>query len=207
MSHDADSCSEDDSPDSQLASKIHEQHEVADDGKFTAYMDGSVRVAFHDRTLLYLKPSHTHCDVITLEGHRVTVSTATPVGVEQYVEQALEFAEWAFSTPAQRASVLQKAASIQKELGKCQRAVALCDWAQGNLPMSLNAPEQQHLVHVVEQGDNARVCNDELHSVLHQVGLNGEISGCPSDCPSSAERECVIQALLAKSSQLLSTLT
>ena len=59
---------------------IHEQHDVPGCGIFTAYIDGSTSVAFHDRALLYLKPSREHCEVITPDGHRITVATATPLG-------------------------------------------------------------------------------------------------------------------------------
>lgn len=188
----------DDSSHIQLAQEIHEEHAVADYGRFIAYRDGSVHVAFQDRTLLYLKSSHTHCDIITPDGHRVMVATATPVGVEQYVAQAMEFAEWVFSSPAQRASVLQQAAAIQKELGKCQRAALMCDWAQGHVP-------------VIAHSTDVQKCCENYSDGLHNGCLLADMPSplaCQSrQCPSSSEREHVIQALLAQSTHLLSTLT
>ena len=192
---DADSCREDDASALHLASCIHEQHEVADCGTFTAYGDGSVHVTFCDRTLLYLKPLQQYCDVITPDGHRVSVATATPVGVEQYVEQAMEYADWAFSTPAERAAVLQKAASIQKELGNCHRAVVLCDWTQGHLPCMQSGS--------FDSSDTTKIAFPcDIQCGTPPVCLK-EVSGV---YPSSSEREQLIKALLAKSSHLLSTL-
>ncbi len=193
---DADSCREDDASALHLASCIHEQHEVADCGTFTAYEDGSVHVTFCDRTLLYLKPLQQYCDVITPDGHRVSVATATPIGVEQYVGQAMEYADWAFSTPAERAAVLQKAASIQKELGKCHRAVVLCDWTQGHLPCTQSGSFDSS-----DTTENAFPCDIQCCT---PTVCSKEVSGV---CPSSSEREQLIQALLAKSSHLLSTLS
>ena len=196
VSQDAASCPEEDTAASQLVCNIHEQHQVAECGEFTAYEDGSIHVTFQDRTLLYMNASHTHCDVIMPDGHRVTVATATPVGVEQYVEQAMEFAEWAFSTPAQRAAVLQTAASIQKELGKCQRAAALCDWAQGH-QLYLQGEGTGN------NGDSAIACADSFST---HVKASPSLEVMCHLCPASSGREQMIQALLARSNLLLSTL-
>lgn len=181
-----------------VVKEIHEQHEVPDCGVFTAYRDGSVHVAFHDRALLYVKKSQEHCEVITPDGLRVTVATATPLGVEQYVAQAMEFADWAFSSPSERAAVLQQAAKIQTELGKCQRAAALCDWAQGQLMLVPQTP------HPVSDSFRTESCTDvavpdKVLSTLFQTS--------PQEHATPAEREHMIQALLAKSSHLLNTLS
>ena len=173
--------------------EIHEQHEVPDCGTFTAYTDGSIHVTFHDRALLYMKKYQEHCDVITPDGHRVTVSTATPLGVEQYVAQAVDFADWAFSLPSERAAVLHQAATIQKEIGKCQRAAALCDWAQGQLVSVSQSSEQMSdgCTDIAVSGKTlASLCRPPMQEFT-----------------TSAEREQVIQALLAKSSHLLNTLS
>ena len=182
-----------------LANEIHEQHEVPECGTFTAYKAGNVHVAFQDRTLLYMKASRQHCDVITPDGHRTTVATAAPLGVELYVAQAMEFADWAFSLPSERASVLQHVASIQRELGKCQRAVALCDWAQGQIPQAQDVA-----------GGLEALCTDECEAgtvipALHVADLMLYEQPRESGL-SPAHREQIIQALLAKSSSLLKTI-
>lgn len=175
--------------------KIYEQHEVPDCGTFTAYTDGSIHVTFHDRALLYMKKSQEHCDVITPDGHRVTVNTGTPLGVEQYVAQAVEFADWAFSSPSERAAVLHQAAEIQKEIGKCQRAAALCDWAQGQLVSVPQSSEQ-----FSDGCMDIAVSEKNLASLCRSPNSMQEYT-------TPAEREQVIQALLAKSSYLLNTLS
>ena len=170
--------------------EICEQHEVPDCGTFTAFTNGGIRVTFHDRALLYMKRSQEHCEVITPDGHRVTVNTATPIGVEQYVAQAMEFADWAFSSPSERAAVLHQAAKIQKEIGKCQRAAALCDWAQGQL---LSVPQQ-----------TSGGCMDIAVSEKSFASL---LRSPMQQYTTPAEREQMIQALLAKSSHLLNRLS
>lgn len=182
------------------ASAVHEQHNVPDCGIFIAYKDGSVHVTFQDRTLLYLKQSQEHCDVITPDGHRSTVATAAPVGVEQYVAQAMEFADWAFSSPSERAAVLKQAASIQKELGKCQRAVALCDWAQGQLTLVPQAPQ---LTSVSDPTCQSASRNDIPGHRMYECCSENTLN---QDSSTQGQRERMIQALLAKSSHLLSTL-
>ena len=172
-------------------SEIYEQHDVPDCGNFTAYTDGSVHVTFHDRALLYMKKPWEHCDVITPDGHRATVNTATPVGVQQYVAQAVEFADWAFSSPSERAAVLQQAAKVQKEIDKCQRAAALCDWAQGQM---VSVPPS------LEQISGHRDVTVSEKNFPSLFGLP-----MPEYTP-PAEREQMIQALLAKSSNLLNSL-
>lgn len=174
-------------------SEIYEQHEVPNCGTFTAYTDGSIQVTFHDRALLYVKKSREHCEVITPDGHRVTVNAATPLGVEQYVAQAMEFADWAFSSPCERAAVLQQAAKVQKEVGKCQRAAALCDWAQGQL---VSAPQS---FEEVSNGCKGAAVSEWDAASLLRLPMQEYIT--------QAEREQMIQALLAKSSHLVNTLS
>ena len=182
------------------AIEVHERHDVPDCGIFTAYKDGTVHVSFQDRTLLYLKQSQEHCDVITPDGHRSTVATAAPLGVELYVAQAMEFADWAFSSPSERAAVLKQAASIQKELGKCQRAVAFCEWASGQLALVPKGPQ------VISEFDSSCHSNSLEDSLMHRI-----YECCSEDTPNQdslaqGQREQMIQALLAKSNHLLSTL-
>lgn len=173
--------------------KKYEQHEVPDCGTFTAYTDGSIHVTFCDRALLYMKKSHEHCEVITPDGHRVTVNTATPLGVERYVAQAVEFVDWAFSSPSERAAVLHQAAKIQREIGKCQRAAALCDWAQGQLVSVPQSSEQ------ISDGCMDIAVSEKKFTSLFRSPMQ--------ECTTPAEREQMIQALLAKSSHLLNTLS
>ena len=99
----------------QLCRQVQEEHSVEDVGTFTAFQDGSIHVSFDDRALLYMQAAGMHCDVITPEGKRVRVAVQNPLGVEQYVHQAAEFAAWASSSPVQRSQLLQTAAAVKKE--------------------------------------------------------------------------------------------
>ena len=192
-------------PRSETMHEVYEQHQVADCGEFTAYKDGSVHVSFSDRTLLYMEASHTHCNIVTSEGHRVIVATSTPVGVESYVAQAVEYAEWAFSTPAERAAALQQSASIAKEIRKCMRGAALCDWAQGK-PNQMQSSPKDH-----EDNDMHASCalpnSNMLWSQAIAISHNASVKSGLNAFAAPSERETLIQALLAKSGQLLSSLT
>lgn len=182
---------------------IHEQHEVPECGTFTAYTDGSVHVAFHDRALLYLKPSRQHCEVITPDGHRITVATATPLGVEHYAAQAMEFADWAFSSPAMRAAVLQQAAKIQAELGKCRRAATLCEWAQGQLMLGTTRDHLSDVAKADYCDGNIAIPNKPL-STFVCASMEGVAT---PEHTTPTEREQMIQALLIKSTHLLNSLS
>jgi hypothetical protein len=50
---------------------------------------------------------HSHCKVFAPDGKSVVVSTGNPVGVEGYVRGAIDFANWAFKTPAQRSDEIR----------------------------------------------------------------------------------------------------
>lgn len=182
-----------------LCEQVHEQHGVQGVGNFTAFQDGSVHVAFEDRALLYMQPGCAHCNVINPEGQKVSVATANPLGVEQYVVEAVEFAAWAFSSPAQRSAVLQQAASIQQELDKCQRSALLCDWAQGH-----SVAVHQKVAELTDEIDSAIG-----HSVLHGHDISCSVSHSfesVHDQIDTAARQHVINSFLANNSRLVSTL-
>ena len=181
----------------QLCHQVHEEHKVQDLGKFTAFQDGSVRVAFEDRALLYMEPEGMHCNVITPEGQKVHVAVANPLGVEQYVAEAVEFAAWAFCSPAQRSAVLQQAANIQKELDRCQRSALLCDWAQGHVVDVQTAAEVSQAEHVVY--DALSDCHKHSSSVTGFLAVSdGQLD--------SQKRQQLIESFLTNNNQLLNTL-
>ncbi len=120
---------------------VLEESCVPGHGSFVAYEDGRVRVCFDDRAILHLSASHTHAKVVLPDGGppRV-VAVANPVGVERYVAAALEFAAWAFKSPAERAEELRAQARVRAELLSCQRMAQLCDFAtSGVLPVEAGA--------------------------------------------------------------------
>ncbi|KAG2442403.1 hypothetical protein HXX76_002489 [Chlamydomonas incerta] len=104
-------------------------------GRLTAFADGRVRAIFDDRTLLTLSSSHSHCRLVLPDGQQVVVGVANPVGVEGYVEAVLDFARWAFKSPAERAQELRSQARVRAELLNSQRMAQLCEFsATGALP-------------------------------------------------------------------------
>ena len=93
-------------------------------GSFRAYEDGRVRALFDDRTILYLEADHASARLTLPDGTRAAASAANPVGVEGYVSAALQFATWAFRTPAERGALLRAQALVQ--VGARARARACC---------------------------------------------------------------------------------
>ena len=181
----------------QLCHQVHEEHKVQDLGKFTAFQDGSVHVAFEDRALLYMEPEGVHCNVITPEGQKVHVAIANPLGVEQYVAEAVDFAAWAVCSPAQRTAVLRQASIIQKELDKCQRSALLCDWAQGHVVDVQTAAEVSQAEYV--QYGAKSDCHEHGSSVpCFLATSDGQLD--------SQKRQQLIESFLANNNQLLNTL-
>lgn len=81
-----------------LALQVIEHQCVPSHGDFTAYVDGRVKVAFHDRTLLLLDATHTSATVTLRDGQLLAVRATNPQSAQPYVQAALEFATWAFKS-------------------------------------------------------------------------------------------------------------
>ena len=112
-----------------LSNEVVEQQDLPEQGCFTAYADGRVSVIFADRTLLRTDRQRLLCSILLPDASRVEVSMGSPAGMEWHVRQALEFAGWAFSSPAERAAALRRQAQVQAHLKKCQVAAGMCHWA------------------------------------------------------------------------------
>lgn len=91
-------------------------------GRFRAFADGHVRVAFADRTIVQIAGDRTLCSFFFADGSSadMTVDSAPETPHQRYIRRALEFADWAFATPEQRfARHLQRQQSefmVQQEL-------------------------------------------------------------------------------------------
>jgi hypothetical protein len=74
-------------------------------GRFRAFSDGRVRVVFADRTILQVAPSEftDECSFTYRDGSmgKCTSDSASPAQ-QHYLRLAMDFAQWAFATPAQR---------------------------------------------------------------------------------------------------------
>jgi hypothetical protein len=95
-------------------------------GDMKAFADGRVQIFFCDRTLLYMDPEHTVCRLLMPDGERMNVNVASPVGVEVYVQAAVEYARWAFSTPFDRYAKRRLQDAVQMKLLETQRMAAIC---------------------------------------------------------------------------------
>ncbi len=63
-----------------------EEQDVPGIGRFSAMADGRVRIAFADRTLLYLSADRRLARLVLSDGVAVEVPTSRPIGVESYVQ-------------------------------------------------------------------------------------------------------------------------
>eukprot|EP00775_Hariotina_reticulata_P002741 gene2740-3036_t len=90
-----------------LSTDVVEEQEVPGLGRFVATADGRVKVLFDDRTILNLSVDGSSCRLLLRDGTQREVLSNCPVGVEQYVQAALEFAAWAHTSPEQRAAGLR----------------------------------------------------------------------------------------------------
>ncbi|KAF4320770.1 hypothetical protein BBO99_00003584 [Phytophthora kernoviae] len=72
-------------------------------GRFRAFRDGRVRVAFEDRTILQVQRDGECCSFFFPDGStgRTTLASA-PLQLRTYIYQALEFGDWAFASQEER---------------------------------------------------------------------------------------------------------
>ena len=77
-------------------------------GEFTAFKDGRIKVRFVDRCLLEMDAARAHANMLLPNGFSLALALPLASAEEEtrygrsYVAPALEFAAWAFQTPAQR---------------------------------------------------------------------------------------------------------
>ena len=71
-------------------------------GRYTAYADGRVRIAFFDRTLLDLSRDGSMCRMLLPDATKVEVHVDEQGKHAEHVVAALEFADWAYRTPEER---------------------------------------------------------------------------------------------------------
>uniref|UniRef100_M4C0N6 C5orf34-like C-terminal domain-containing protein n=1 Tax=Hyaloperonospora arabidopsidis (strain Emoy2) TaxID=559515 RepID=M4C0N6_HYAAE len=92
------------SPSSPLQDGLKLVEEVENKaGRFRAFCDGRIRVAFADRTILQVKRDGDLCSFFFADGsaNQTTLASA-PLRHRAYIYQAMEFGDWAFSTQEQR---------------------------------------------------------------------------------------------------------
>ena len=104
-------------------------------GRYTAYADGRVRIAFFDRTLLDLSRDGSMCRMLLPDATKVEVHVDEPGKHAEHVVAALEFADWAYRTPEEReaAAAHEQAMvdSIQAEIDANRRMVSIISGKPG----------------------------------------------------------------------------
>lgn len=81
---------------------VVEEMQVPQLGKFTAFKDGKVRTVFDDRTIMTMDYNKGTCEVINKDGSVQFITTSNPGEYQHYARFSVEFAQWAFASPAQR---------------------------------------------------------------------------------------------------------
>lgn len=72
-------------------------------GRFRAFRDGRVRVAFADRTILQVERDGDCCSFFFADGSSVQTTLASaPLRHRPYIYRALEFGDWAFASQEER---------------------------------------------------------------------------------------------------------
>ena len=192
-----------------LSNEVVEQQDLPEQGCFTAYADGRVSVIFADRTLLRADRQRLRCCLLLPDASRVEVSTGSSAGMEWHVRQALEFAGWAFSSPAERAAALRRQVQVQVQLTKCQVAAGMCHWAASS--------SEQCSKHNEDLGTNppasflagADVASDTAAADASMTSM----SSCHTDFCDDAgpltgsEREAIVDRWLSQNATVLSHLS
>ncbi|CEG47684.1 Domain of unknown function DUF4524 [Plasmopara halstedii] len=72
-------------------------------GRFRAFRDGRIRVAFADRTILQIDPHGEKCSFLFSDGTSgQTTLASAPLRHRYYIYEALDFGDWAFSSKEER---------------------------------------------------------------------------------------------------------
>ncbi|GAX72778.1 hypothetical protein CEUSTIGMA_g234.t1 [Chlamydomonas eustigma] len=138
---------------------ILDKAEIPGWGSFCAFEDGRLRAFFEDRTILHMNRTHTHCKVVTLEGHAILVSVSQPAGVEGYVDASLAYISRVWKSPQQRLQERQQSSRIEVELLALERTNCLLSWDQRSPLLHLGSADKQRQT-VEERG----VCSEDFCS-------------------------------------------
>jgi hypothetical protein len=106
------------------------ENNIENVGTFTAYNDGSMRALFDDRTVIRIN-TDLSVSVLSRKGEQLKLNLDNPYGFEAYIPVCLEFYEWAFSTPEEKARKQVKEAELQL---RCQVEVEKIDRLLGLEP-------------------------------------------------------------------------
>jgi len=103
-----------------------------DVGNLVAFEDGRVWIKFIDKAFLEMDHEQKYCKVYLPRGDVRIVRTHKPVGVEDYVHIAKEFAHWAFQTPNERDQHIELHSTIMAQIEASKRLSKMIDWHLGS---------------------------------------------------------------------------
>jgi hypothetical protein len=182
--------------------EVQEGEGQSEAGRFTAFADGSVHVAFVDRTMISLhslddtRPGHDRAEVLLPDGSRRSIPLhAAPTGgllgdtkegrIGRHLAAAARFQEWACLTPAERMDAAMRdqarKLAIQAELAKTQRFLSMQDMHREPVGRSIQLGQQRsphtHGVdgssgHGATVGVGEENFEQELRSRMRQDGLD-----------------------------------
>eukprot|EP00192_Tetraselmis_astigmatica_P008579 CAMPEP_0117694620 /NCGR_PEP_ID=MMETSP0804-20121206/27600_1 /TAXON_ID=1074897 /ORGANISM="Tetraselmis astigmatica, Strain CCMP880" /LENGTH=617 /DNA_ID=CAMNT_0005508431 /DNA_START=240 /DNA_END=2091 /DNA_ORIENTATION=- len=131
---------------SALSASVKETREEPGVGRFTSYEDGRVRAVFRDRTILEMDTTRASARILFPDASHLTVNVANPIGVEEYVAAAKQFADWSFSSAEERLEAYRTMQAAQEEMAKCTRMQEMLEWTiHGTVPEAADVQGANHL--------------------------------------------------------------
>lgn len=105
------------------------EEQITEMGTFTAYNDHSIKVKFSDRTMLRLKKGSPIVKILDPLGESHSLHIERPSQFLDHIRSAMEFYQWAYSTPEQRheqeKAVLRERAMVDAELARVDQNIML----------------------------------------------------------------------------------
>lgn len=101
-------------------------------GRMVAFQDGRVWIKFIDRAFLEMDHDHEHCKIYLPGGDVRVVRAHNPLGVEDYVEIAKEFAAWVHQSPNERDLQIQMHSTIMAQIEASKCMSKMIDWQLGS---------------------------------------------------------------------------
>ena len=106
-------------------------------GRMVAFQDGRVWIKFIDRAFLEMDHDHEHCKIYLPGGDVRVVRAHNPLGVEDYVEIAKEFAAWVHQSPNERDLQIQMHSTIMAQIEASKCMSKMIDWQLGSRDSAL----------------------------------------------------------------------
>ena len=123
-------------------------------GRFRAFCDGRVRVAFADRTILQVERGGDLCSFLFADGSASQTTLASaPLRHRVYIYQALEFGDWAFSTQEQRMRRHVERQETQTIVAQELQRISVCCKMNSGRSLRLKCSERKPVSQIDEVHD------------------------------------------------------